>query len=65
MRQIITLIHDKKCVKQEAETSNGNFTMKLSSEISDSDSGFSDCEGETEVSGNQVEHSNRDFTMKS
>ncbi|EER21990.1 hypothetical protein REIS_1185 [Rickettsia endosymbiont of Ixodes scapularis] len=50
--QIITLIHDKKCAKQE------------SGEVSDSDSGFSDCEDEIEVSDNQVEHSNSDFTMK-
>ncbi|WP_392506630.1 hypothetical protein ACE5D9_02505 [Rickettsia sp. 2024-CO-Wats] len=51
VRQIIALIHDKKCVKQE------------SGAVSDSDSGFSDCEDEIEVSDNQVEHSNSDFTM--
>ncbi|MCC8468103.1 MAG: hypothetical protein LN589_05520 [Rickettsia endosymbiont of Eriopis connexa] len=50
--QIITLIHDKKCTKQE------------SGEVSDSDSGFSDCEDEVEVPDNQVEHSNIDFTTK-
>ncbi|WP_103897047.1 hypothetical protein [Rickettsia fournieri] len=50
--QIIALIHDKKCVKQE------------SGAVSDSDSGFSDYEDEIEVSDNQVEHSNSDFTMK-
>ncbi|AXU06662.1 hypothetical protein [Rickettsia japonica] len=50
--QIIALIHDKKCVKQE------------SGAVSDSDSGFSDYEDEVEVSDNQVEHSNSDFTMK-
>ncbi|MFW0045527.1 MAG: hypothetical protein AB8W04_06870 [Rickettsia conorii subsp. raoultii] len=49
--QIIALIHDKKCVKQESGT------------VSDSDSGFSDCEDEIEVSDNQVEHSNSDFTI--
>ncbi|KJV79311.1 hypothetical protein RMAECT_1504 [Rickettsia rhipicephali str. Ect] len=49
--QIIALIHDKKCVKQE------------SGAVSDSDSGFSDCEDEIEVSDNQVEHSNSDFTI--
>ncbi|AEK74815.1 hypothetical protein RHHCN13_04160 [Rickettsia conorii subsp. heilongjiangensis] len=50
--QIIALIHGKKCVKQE------------SGAVSDSDSGFSDYEDEVEVSDNQVEHSNSDFTMK-
>ena len=49
--QIIALIHDKKCVKQESGT------------VSDSDSGFSDCEDEIEVSDNQVEHSNSDLTI--
>ncbi|AFC73213.1 hypothetical protein [Rickettsia montanensis] len=49
--QIIALIHDKKCVKQE------------SGAVSDSDSGFSDCEDEIEVSDNQVEHSNSGFTI--
>ncbi|KJV62364.1 hypothetical protein [Rickettsia amblyommatis] len=47
--QIIALIHDKKCVKQE------------SGAVSDHDSGFSDCEDE--VLDNQVEHSNSDFTI--
>ncbi|UZW38197.1 hypothetical protein [Rickettsia conorii] len=50
--QIIALIRDKKCVKQE------------SGAVSDSDSGFSDYEDEVEISDNQVEHSNSDFTMK-
>nr|WP_016830835.1 hypothetical protein [Rickettsia conorii] len=50
--QIIALIHDKKCVKQE------------SGAVSDSDSGFFDYEDEIKVSDNQVEHSNSDFTMK-
>ncbi|ACP53630.1 Unknown [Rickettsia africae ESF-5] len=50
--QIIALIHDKKCVKQE------------SGAVSDSDSGFFDYEDEIKVSDNQVEYSNSDFTMK-
>ncbi|WP_024547338.1 hypothetical protein [Rickettsia gravesii] len=50
--QIIALIYDKKCVKQE------------SGAVSDSDSGFSDYEDAIEVSDNQVEHSNSDFTMQ-
>ncbi|WP_064428905.1 hypothetical protein [Rickettsia sp. Tenjiku01] len=52
VEQIIALIHDKKCVKQE------------SGAVSDRDSGFFDYEDEIEVSDNQVEHSNSDFTMK-
>lgn len=52
VQQIITLIYNKKCAKQE------------SGEVSDSDSGFSDCEDEIEVSDNQVGFSNSDFTTK-
>ncbi|MDE8611637.1 hypothetical protein PQ676_05345 [Rickettsia felis] len=40
VQQIITLIYNKKCAKQESD------------EVSDSDSGFSDYEDEIEVSGN-------------
>ncbi|QCS24486.1 hypothetical protein FEC77_05005 [Rickettsia parkeri] len=50
--QIIALMYDKKCVKQE------------SGAVSDSGSGFFDYEDEIKVSDNQVEHSNSDFTMK-
>ena len=52
VQQIITLIYNKKCAKQE------------SGEVSDSDSGFFDCEDEIEVSDNQVGFSNSDFTTK-
>ena len=52
VQQIITLIYNKKCVKQESD------------EVSDSDSGVSDCEDEIEVSDNQVGFSNIDFTTK-
>lgn len=52
VQQIITLIYNKKCAKQESD------------EVSDSDSGFSDYEDEIEVSGNQVGFSNSDFTTK-
>ena len=45
--KIIALIHDKKCVKQEVEPYNGNFTMELSGALSDNDSGLgSDLEDE-------------------
>ncbi|WP_041079450.1 hypothetical protein [Rickettsia asembonensis] len=52
VQEIITLIYNKKCAKQE------------SGEVSDSDSGFSDSEDEIEVSDNQVGFSNSDFTTK-
>ena len=38
--EIITLIHDKTCVKQEVEPYNVNFTMKLSGALSDSNNNY-------------------------